>query len=181
MAVPARLADDGSLADLCEGCGTRDDGTNFAHEGLCKRCMASVMGASDEELPSHQGGTSPLTQRLTANAEVKAGRFTSWSDDGGEVEIRLKAPPAARAKELSVVVASRPRPTLRVVRRTAAGAEPLLFVDPLAGDVVGGDDDVVWYLDGGVIHIELKKLHAGMWGHSLCKLGGTLEAWPGAQ
>ena len=55
MAVPCALVDhpDGAFfADLCEGCGVRDDGRNFAHEGLCKRCNASILGASTDELLS---------------------------------------------------------------------------------------------------------------------------------
>ena len=182
MAVPCALVDhpDGAFfADLCEGCGVRDDGRNFAHEGLCKLCNASILGASTDELLSHTGDASPLAEKLLKNAAVRAGAFTSWSDDAGEVEVALRLPPGTTARELDVAATSRPRPTLNIARTTAGTREPLLVVDPLAGDIVGGADEVVWYLDDGVAKVVLTKLHAGLWGDSLGKRGGTLEVWPG--
>ena len=100
MAVPCALVDhpDGAFfADLCEGCGVRDDGRNFAHEGLCRRCNASILGASTDELLSHTGDASPLAEKLLKNAAVRAGAFTSWSDDAGEVEIP-ESPPRRRRR-----------------------------------------------------------------------------------
>jgi hypothetical protein len=171
------MADETPLEDLCEGCGVRDTGNNFAHEGLCKRCMDGIMGAPEEELLSREQGSDALAKRLASNADEKAGPLKSWKDDGGEVEVSMPLPDGVIKADLQIKTT---RETLIVL----AKERQLLLVDPLYDTVVM--DGTTWQLDAAKrdpgapnrLLITLEKAHTGSrWGKQLCQEGGSFECW----
>ena len=163
--------------DLCEGCGVRDTGHNFAHEGLCKRCMDGIMGAPEEELLAREQGSDALARRLASNAEEKEQSMIDWKDDGGEVELAMPLPDGVAKADLRVK-------TTRDKLVVMAKERQLLLVDPLYDAVVM--DGTQWQLDAAKrapgtsnkLLITLEKAHSGSrWGKRLCKEGGTLKGW----
>lgn len=164
------------IEDTCEGCGVRDTGFNFSHEGLCKKCNDAIMAMTPEELLRGDNG-----ELLSKNSSEKVGAFKRWRDDLEEVEVRLPLPDGATKQTLSVKV----EPTKGTLSVTVVpkGLLPmeLLAVDPLFDAI---KSDFIWYIDAKEIPpcvvITLEKKYVSMWGPTLCKEGGILTCWDGA-
>jgi hypothetical protein len=163
-------------ADICEGCGVRDTGSNFNHEGLCKKCNEKIMGMAPEELLKGQEGQ---LKDLSKNSTEKSGAFKGWKDDLEEVEVRLPIPPGATKRNLVVKVDT--KKSSLSVSLTGSELMDLLVVEPLYDAI---KSDTVWFIDAKEVPpcvvISLEKKHATMWGSTLCKEGGGLSCWDGA-
>ena len=153
--------------DVCEGCGVRDTGENFAHEGLCKKCMGTIMDTGVDTL---MAGGDVLTETLAKSAEEKTGPLTDWTDDAEEVEVRLPLPTGTIKAQLTVKIA----PTRLLV--TGEDERVLLELDPLLDKVQ--PDGCNWSFDkGGFCILTLEKAYATRWGSTLCAEGGTFVFW----
>jgi len=158
--------------NVCEGCMTRNTGSNFSHPGFCKSCMSAMLDVPTDDVLA---GQDKLTGVLAKNADEKVGALRSWKDtDGAEIEIMLPMPPGFTKADVRVKVSV----TKLIV---ATGDRKLLFVDPLYDHVV--PDETVWCLlpatDGStVMQLSLSKLHPGTrWGKTLCQEDGVFTCW----
>lgn len=177
-------------ADICEGCGVRDQGDNFSHEGLCKRCNETIMGMPQDDLLKATSGDGKLMgDVLGANSQVKSGSFKCWKDDVEEVEIRLPLPKGTTKKSLRIDL-NQTACTLHVTHAALLDGKlaerELLAVEPLFDKVRGGEG-LVWYLEGPdvgdpeTLVLQIEKVRGSAWGTTLCKdPGGALRCWEGA-